>query len=65
MRCSYIMGNKLLHYKKSSNIELLKLIEGDITFSVLYRILQNNCSDIFTNYERLIFNKSQVNQEKK
>ena len=59
------MGNKLLHYKKSSNIELLKLIEGDITFSVLYRILQNNCSDIFTNYERLIFNKSQVNQEKK
>ena len=48
------MENKLVHYKNSSNIDLLRLIEGNITFSVLYRILQNNCTDIFTNNESII-----------
>ena len=48
------MMNKLLHYKNTSNIEVLKLIEGNITYSVLYRILQGDCTDIFTNNKSLI-----------
>ena len=40
---------QLLHLKNASNIELSKQIEGNITYSVLYRILQNDCTDIFYN----------------
>ena len=45
---------QLLHLKNASNIELSKQIEGNITYSVLYRILQNNCTDIFYNGESVI-----------
>ena len=40
---------QLLHLKNTSNIELSKQIEGNITYSVLCRILQNDCTDIFYN----------------
>ena len=40
---------QLLHLKNASNIELSKQLEGDITYSVLFRILQNDCTDIFYN----------------
>lgn len=40
---------QLLHLKNTSNIELSKQLEGDITYSVLFRILQNDCTDIFYN----------------
>ena len=48
------MQNQLLNLSGESNVELLKLIEGNITYSVLYRILQKNCTDIFYNGESVI-----------
>ena len=45
---------ELLHLKNASNTELSRLIEGNITYSVLYRILQNDCTDIFYNGESVI-----------
>ena len=47
-------SNQLIHLKNTSNTELLRLIEGDITFSVLYRILKGDCTDIFHNNESVI-----------
>lgn len=45
---------KLLHYKNSSMADLAKIIDNRIDFSVLHRILQYNCADIFTNGKSLI-----------
>lgn len=45
---------QLLHLKNASNSELSKQIEGNITYSVLYHILQNKCTDIFYNGESVI-----------
>lgn len=47
-------NNKLIHFKSTSKPELLGLIDGNITYSVLYRILQNDCKDIFTNGKSVI-----------
>ena len=45
---------QLIHLKNASNIELSKLIEGNITYSVLFRILQNDCTDIYYNESVII-----------
>ena len=46
--------NKLIHLKNTSSIELSKLVEGNVTYSVLRRILKKNCTDIFHNSESVI-----------
>ena len=40
---------RLMHLENASSIELSKMVEGDITYSVLHRILKNKCTDIFYN----------------
>lgn len=47
-------SSQLIHLKNTSNIKLLKFVEGNITYFVLHRILQNDCTDIFTNNESVI-----------
>ena len=49
-----MLQNQLAHLKNTSNIELSKFVEGNITYSVLHRILQNNCTDIFYNNKSVI-----------
>lgn len=44
----------LIHYSNTSNKEVVNLINKDITYSVLTRILQNTCTDIYTNNESVI-----------
>ena len=46
--------DKLIHLKNTSSIELSKLVEGNVTYSVLHRILKKNCTDIFHNSESVI-----------
>ena len=41
--------NRLIHQRKESNTELSKIIDDDITYSVLLRILKTDCTDIFHN----------------
>ncbi len=48
------MINKLEHYKNTSYIELRELLKEDISFSVLYSILEYDCTDIFTNHKSVI-----------
>lgn len=46
--------NKLLYYTGQSNIGLSNMIDDSITYSVLKKILQYKCTDIFTNNESII-----------
>lgn len=46
--------NQLFHLKNASNAELSRQIEGNITYSVLCQILQNDCTDIFYNGKSVI-----------
>ena len=48
------MEKQLIHFKNESSIELSRLVEEDITYSVLHRILKNVCTDIFYNDESVI-----------
>ena len=45
---------KLLHYEHTDRQKLQRLVEGDITFSVLYSILGGECDHIFTDGEEII-----------
>ena len=49
-----MISSQLVHLKNTSNSKLLKFVEGNITYFVLHRILQNDCTDIFTNNESVI-----------
>ena len=50
---------RLLHYEHTDRQELQKLVEGDVTFSVLYSILGGECDHIFTDDEEIIICHSQ------
>ena len=50
----YMPSNQLIHLKNTSNKDLLKFVEGNITYFVLHRILQNDCTDIFYNNKSVI-----------
>ena len=45
---------KLLHYENTDREELQSLVEGDVSFSVLYSILGSECDHIFTDGEEII-----------
>ena len=44
----------LLHYEKCDNPRLRNLVSGDITYTVLYKILGCECDHIFTDGENII-----------
>lgn len=45
----------LIHYKNQKNVVNLEILETDlINFSVLHSILQNTCTDIFTDHQNVI-----------
>ena len=46
--------NTLVHLKNASNNDLAELLKDNITFSVLHRILQSECTDIFHNNKSVI-----------
>lgn len=48
------MNDKLIHFKNTSCKEAAKLVENDLSFSVLYNILHFNCTDIFTNNKSIV-----------
>ncbi len=54
MKNKGLVNNNLIHYKKQSNLLLSKLVENNITFSILHRILKNECTDIYTNNKSII-----------
>ena len=49
-----LYNNDLFHYSNNSDIISAKLVEDDITYSVLNKILQFNCKDIYTNRNSVI-----------
>lgn len=54
MENSQIKMNKIVHNKNQSNSQLIDIIDDSITYSVLKKILQSNCTDIYTNNESFI-----------
>ena len=48
------MSTPWIHIKNTSNPALLPFVEGDITYAVLHRILQRECTDIFYNDSSVI-----------
>lgn len=46
--------DKFIHYKNKSNFQLVEIIDDSITYSVLKKILQVKCTDIYTNNESFI-----------
>lgn len=48
------MNNKLTYYQNSSCDEAAKIVEKDLSFSVLHNILHFNCKDIYTNHNSIV-----------
>lgn len=46
--------SKLLYYNEQNKIDLSNIIDDSITYAVLKKILQQKCTDIFTNNESII-----------
>ena len=45
---------KIIHYELCDNAELQKLVEGDVSYTVLYKILGDECDHIFSDGEKFI-----------